>query len=155
MKLKICLQEEMETLLIPLYSRAVMSKKGLFKDEDAESAVARIDYGFSRLAVKEKTQIMLAIRSKRIDDFTRQYLADHPGGVVLYLGCGLDSRAKRLGFPAKLWYDIDFPEIISIKQQLHQETKSYRYIASSVTDWTWMDKAEFSNGAVLVIAEGS
>jgi O-methyltransferase involved in polyketide biosynthesis len=152
--LKIALKEEMETLLIPLYGRAEMSKKGLFKDTDAEDAVAQIDYNFSNLEIKEKTQIMLSIRGKLIDDSTKDFLKGHPDSTVLYLGCGLDFRAKRLGFPAELWYDVDFPEVINIKQQLYAPTKGYRYLASSVTNWEWMDNVQYNNKPVLVIAEG-
>ena len=152
--MRISLKEEMETLLIPLYSRAKMSKKGMFKDDDAELAIMQIDYDFSKLRVQEKTQIMLSIRGSLIDDFTKEYLREHPGSTVIYLGCGLDSRARRLGFPAKLWYDLDFPQVINIKQQLYEETKSYKYIPSSVTDWEWMDNVEYNNCPVLIIAEG-
>jgi O-methyltransferase involved in polyketide biosynthesis len=144
----------METLLIPLYGRAKMSQRGMFKDEDAELAITQIDYDFSKLQIKEKTQIMLSIRGGLIDDYTKQYLSDHPDSTVIYLGCGLDSRAKRMGFTAKLWYDIDFPQVIDIKRQLYVETKNYRYIPSSVTDWTWMSSVESNNRPVLIIAEG-
>ena len=152
--MQIALKEEMETLLIPLYGRAQMSKKGLFKDPDAEEAISRINYDFSKLKIQEKTQIMLSIRSALIDDFALQFLTSHSDSTVVYLGCGLDSRAKRLGYPAKRWYDVDFPEVIAIKRQLYSETERYRLLASSVTDWDWMDKVEFSSLPVLVIAEG-
>lgn len=152
--MKISLKEEMETLLITLYGRAKMSKKGMFKDVDAELAIAQIDYDFSKLRVQEKTQIMLSIRGALIDDFTKEYLREHPDSTVIYLGCGLDSRARRLGFPAKLWYDLDFPQVINIKQKLYEETRNYKYIPSSVTDWEWMDSVECNNSPVLIIAEG-
>jgi O-methyltransferase involved in polyketide biosynthesis len=152
--LRITLKNEMETLLIPLYGRAKMSKKGMFPDNDAESTIAQIDYDFSKLRIPEKTQIMLSIRGSLIDDFTKEFLAEHPDSTVIYLGCGLDSRAKRLNFPAKLWYDLDFPQVIDIKRQLYDETKNYRYISSSVTDWEWMDNVECDGSPVLIIAEG-
>ncbi len=152
--MQIALKKEMETLLIPLYGRAMMSEKGLFKDPDAEVAISQIDYDFSKLQIKEKTQIMLSIRGALIDDYTKQYLADHPDSTVIYLGCGLDSRAKRLGYPSKLWYDIDFPEVIDIKKQLYPQTEHYKYVSSSVTDWAWLDNIETSNQPVLAIAEG-
>jgi O-methyltransferase involved in polyketide biosynthesis len=151
---KISLKEEMQTLLIPLYGRAQMSKKGLFKDEDAENALAQLDYDFSTLHIKEKTQVMLSIRSQLIDNFTKQYLAEHPDCTVIYLGCGLDSRAKRLGFPAKHWYDIDYLQVIEIRRQLYVEKENYTYIPSSVTKWEWMDKIESNTNSTLVIAEG-
>ncbi|MGE4485547.1 MAG: class I SAM-dependent methyltransferase, partial [Oscillospiraceae bacterium] len=69
-------------------------------------------------------------------------------------GCGLDARAKRIGFPAKIWYDLDFSQVIDIKKQLYSETDNYRFVSSSVTDWEWMDGIAFHRRPVLVIAEG-
>lgn len=152
--MRISLTEEMETLLIPLYGRAQMSKTGLFYDEDAEHAVAQINYDFSRLHIQQKTQVMLSIRGMLIDDATKMFLREHPDSTVLYLGCGLDARAKRLGFPADLWYDLDFPQVIELKKQLFEETEHYKYIPSSVTDWDWMDQVADHGRPVLVIAEG-
>ncbi|WP_313162884.1 class I SAM-dependent methyltransferase [Sedimentibacter sp.] len=152
--MKISLKEEMETLLIPLYGRAQMSRKGIFKDPDAEHAISQVDYDFSKLHVQDKTQMMLSIRASQIDEYTTEYLKNHPDSTVIYLGCGLDARAKRLNFPSKLWYDLDFPQVIEIKKQLYEETTNYRYIMSSVKDWDWMDKIELNNKTVLVIAEG-
>lgn len=151
--MKIALSGAMETLLIPLYGRAQMSRRGLFPDTDAEQAVARIDYDFSRLKIRDKTQLMLSLRSALLDDFTTAYLREHREAAVLYLGCGLDPRARRLHEPAVRWYDLDFPEVIAIKRQLFDETPRYSMLASSVTEWGWLD-AVAGGGDVLVIAEG-
>ncbi len=144
----------METLLIPLYGRARMSKLGYFHDEFAERAVESIDYDFTRLQIQEKTQIMLSVRGALIDAFTVDFLRAHPDSTILYLGCGLDAREKRLNSPARLWYDLDFPEVIAIKRQLYPETERYRLIGSSVTDWGWMEQVERNGKPLLVIAEG-
>ena len=152
--MKISLTGQMETSLIPLYGRAQMSRKGLFHDSDAEYAVTRIDYDFSKLRIQEKTQIMLSIRGAQMDVFSEDYLREHPAATVVYLGCGLDARARRIDVPAKLWYDLDFPEVIDVKRKLFEESAGYKYIPSSVTDWDWLDKVECLGGPVLVIAEG-
>lgn len=152
--MKISLKKEMETLLIPLYGRAMMSKKGFFIDKDAEDAIAKLDYDFSRLKILEKTQIMLSLRGALIDNYTKDFLKSNPGSTVIYLGCGLDARAKRLSFPSQLWYDLDYPEVIEIKKKLYKETAFYRYIPSSVTDYSWMKSVEAKGEPVLVIAEG-
>jgi O-methyltransferase involved in polyketide biosynthesis len=151
--MKIVLSGAMETLLIPLYGRAQMSRRGLSPDADAEQAVARIDYDFSRLKIHTKTQMMLSVRSALIDNYTTAYLQEHRDARVLYLGCGLDPRAKRLRYPAVRWYDLDFPEVIAIKRQLFDETPCYIMIASSVTESGWLDAVD-GGGDVLVIAEG-
>ncbi|NLI54727.1 MAG: class I SAM-dependent methyltransferase [Clostridiales bacterium] len=148
------LKEEMETLLIPLYGRARMSQMGYFHDTDAEEAVRSIRYDFSKLRIQEKTQVMLSVRGAQIDAFTVDFLRAHPDSTAVYLGCGLDARAKRLNMPARLWYDLDFPEVIDIKRRLYPETERYRLIGSSVTRWEWMDQVERNGRPLLVIAEG-
>ncbi len=152
--MKIRLKNEMETLLIPLYGRAQMSKRGLFSDKQAEEAVWQIDYDFSRLRIQEKTQVMLSVRGAMIDAFTADYLVKYPDRTVVYLGCGLDARFHRMGHPAKLWYDLDFPEVIEIKKQLYPETERYKTIPSSATNWSWLEQVETNGKPVLVIAEG-
>ncbi len=152
--MKVRLKDEMETLLIPLYGRAQMSKRGLFGDKQAEEAVRQIDYDFSRLRIQEKTQVMLSVRGAMIDAFSADYLAKHPDSTVVYLGCGLDAKFQRMDKPAKLWYDLDFPEVIEIKKQLYPETEQYKTIPSSATNWNWLDRIETNGKPVLVIAEG-
>lgn len=152
--MEIQLKEEMETLLIPLYGRAQMSKEGYFQDAYAENAVRSIRYDFSRLKIQEKTQIMLSVRGALIDARCIEFLRDHPDSAVVYLGCGLDARVKRLGVPTRLWYDLDFPEVIDIKRQLYPETEQYRLIGSSVTRWAWMESIEQNGKPLLVVAEG-
>ena len=60
----------------------------------------------------------------------------------------------RLGLPVGSWWDVDFPEVIRLKRQLHPETEEYRYVASSVTDLGWLDSVDETGNEVLVIAEG-
>lgn len=148
------LEKEMETLLITLYSKAIMSETGqIIRDRMAEDAVGRIEYDFKRLDVNKKTQVFMALRSAIIDDFAKGYLRDHPNATVLHLGCGLDFRYDRLGKPDCGWYDLDYPEVIALKRQFCEETAQYRLIASSVNDLAWLDGVPEKN-EVLIIAEG-
>ena len=154
--MKIHLHNEMETLLIPLYGKASMSREGLFADPFAEAAIDRIDYDFGRLRIQRKTQVMLALRAALIDDFARGFIAEHPGCPVLHLGCGLDARYGRLtrqGIAPGKWYDVDYPQVIAIKRQLYGETEDYRYLGASVTETGWLEEVAAA-GPVLVVAEG-
>jgi len=152
--MNIQLKNEMETLIIPLYGKAMMSKMGIFKDPFAEAAIGKFDYNYSRLKIRNKTQVMLAMRAMIIDDFSKGYIREKPGCLVLHLGCGLDARYMRLGLHVGMWYDLDFPVVIDLKKQLYGETDSYKYIASSVTDLRWLDGIGAVQNEVLVIAEG-
>nr|WP_312576932.1 class I SAM-dependent methyltransferase [Sedimentibacter sp.] len=152
--MKIQFKNEMETLIIPLYGKAKMSEMGVFKDPYAEEAIGKLDYDYSRLKIQNKTQVMLALRAAIIDDFSRDFIQKNPKCLVLHLGCGLDARFMRLKLPVGMWFDLDFPEVISIKKELYHETDNYQYIASSVTDLMWLDIVQEVENEVLVIAEG-
>jgi len=151
---KIALQELKETLLIPLYARARMSRAGLIRDDFAERTVRELEYPFEKLKIRKKTEVMLALRALAFDRLTQEFLQQNPGSTVVYLGCGLDSRAARLGYPAEKWYDLDFPEVVDIKRRLIAPTEKYRMLGCSATDGRWLAEVETDGRPVLVLAEG-
>lgn len=155
-KEKVRLVEAQETLLIPLYSKAVAGKRPnpIFTDQKAEEILDRIEYDFSRLKIPEKTVIMLCIRAKKLDDYAQQFLAMHHKAVVLHMGCGLDSRFCRVDNGEVDWYDLDMPDVISLRRKFYEESDRYHLIPSSVTNLSWFNQIQAQGRPVLVIAEG-
>jgi O-methyltransferase involved in polyketide biosynthesis len=156
---KIRLTQESETLFIPLYGKAQMSKEGvLILDKKAEEIVSSVDYDFSRSKTPRGVHIYMAIRAYIMDNYTNRFLRDNPNAVVLHLGCGLDSRIERItekmGKRPRLWYDLDFPGVIAVRRQFYSQNENYRMIGSSVTDLEWLDIVESGSYPVLIIAEG-
>ena len=151
----ITLTEERETLLIPLYGKALESRRDnpILDDQMAENIDARIDYDFGRLRVSRMASITLALRAKKLDTCTREYLAQHEYPLVLHLGCGLDSRVVRVADPRALWYDLDYPDVIDLRRLFYQETAIYHLLASSVSDFRWLD-AVAATGPAMIVAEG-
>jgi O-methyltransferase involved in polyketide biosynthesis len=152
-KTKITLTPEQETLLIPLYAKAQPGNP-LFFDAKAQDILSQVDYDFSRLRVPYKTVVLICQRAKKLDATTRTFLAEHPGGVVLHLGCGLDSRFQRVDDGQVEWYDLDMPPVIELRRQFYAEEERYHPIASSVTDLEWVDTVEAGSRPVLAVAEG-
>jgi O-methyltransferase involved in polyketide biosynthesis len=155
-KEKVLLTEAQETLLIPLYSKATESRQpdSIFHDEKAQHILDRVDYDFARLNTPRKTSLTLCIRANKLDAYTRAFLAAHPQGVIVHLGCGLDSRCLRVDHPGAEWYDLDMPDVIELRRKFYPESATYHLIASSVTDLRWTEQAPAHGRAVLVIAEG-
>lgn len=149
------LREEQETLLIPLWGKAVEGRRGdpILVDPKAAEVLSRIDYDFSRLAVPRKTSVMMALRAKKLDDLLGAFLAEHPGGLVLHLGCGLDSRCERVPHPAARWVDLDLPDVIALRRELFEASGRDRMIAASVTEEGWPPTVE-PGGPAMAIAEG-
>lgn len=152
-KVKLKLTPEQETLLITLYAKSQPNNPLLF-DPTAQDILNRVDYDFSRLKVPYKTVILVCQRAKKLDTITRDFLNKNLGGVVLQLGCGLDSRFLRLDNSQVNWYDLDMTPVVDLRRQFFTETERYHMIASSVTDLSWVDTVETDGKPVLVLAEG-
>ena len=152
-KAKVTLTPEQETLLITLYAKAQPDNPVLF-DPKAQEILDQVDYDFSRLRVPYKTIVLICQRAKKLDEVTRDFLDQHPGGVVLQLGCGLDSRFQRVEDGRVVWYDLDMPPVIQLRRRFFTEGQRYHMIAASVTDLQWVDTIRADGRPVLVVAEG-
>jgi O-methyltransferase involved in polyketide biosynthesis len=155
-KENIGLSREKETLLVPLYCRYLESKKEtpIIRDEKAVEMVERIEYDFSRLAIPKQTYVTVCLRAKQFDNYVREYLAAAPGGTVIQLGCGLDSRCLRADNGKAAWYDLDFPEVIDLRKRFFKETARYHLIPSSVTNLSWLKTIKLKGQPALILAEG-
>ena len=107
---RVKLTPEQETLLITLYAKAQPGNP-LFFDPMALDILNQVEYDFSSLHVPYKTVVLVCQRAKKVDAVTRAFLAECPGGVVLQLGCGLDSRFWRVDDGLVNWYDLDMPPV--------------------------------------------
>ncbi|WP_082559876.1 MULTISPECIES: class I SAM-dependent methyltransferase [unclassified Lysobacter] len=151
------LQGSQLTLLITLYAKALDNRtaKPLLRDELADEVVRRIDYDFSRFQLNAGQISGLALRAKVLDDWAREWLAQHPDTIVLHLGCGLDTRVFRINPRSDLdWIDIDYPDVIQLRRELLPERYgSYRMLAMDVSDPDWL--APIAGGRpALIISEG-
>jgi O-methyltransferase involved in polyketide biosynthesis len=98
--------------------------------------------------------VHIAIRAKKYDEYARDFLRRFPDGVVVNIGCGLDSRFIRIDNGRVVLYDLDLPEIIAIKKAFFLETERYHMVASSVLDFGWMATVLRHKGPFLFMAEG-
>jgi O-methyltransferase involved in polyketide biosynthesis len=153
---KVRLPREKKTYLATLYGKALdaAAENPILGDQLAASAVARIDYDFKALKLPKGAEITLPLRARHFDQWTRAFLAANPEATVLHLGCGLDTRVDRIDPGPKVrWFDVDFPAVIALREQLYPERDGYRRIGSSVTDLAWLDAIP-KDTPVLVVAEG-
>lgn len=151
---KVTLTEEQETLLITLYSRTKLSPEGILEDPKADWLLEQLDYDFEGLKVPTGTYLTVCLRAKRLDQFVMEYMRENPAGVVLHLGCGLDTRFDRVDNGQVRWYDLDLPDAIALRRKFFEETERYKMIASSVTDDGWLEVVEENSGPVMIVAEG-
>jgi len=160
-----------ETLLIPLYSRALESQtehpilidakaveitkelNKIFEKSDS-SLHQTLSKGKVRRKLGKKLNVSLALRTRKFDRYCTSFLKKNPDGIIVELGCGLSTRFPRMDNGTLTWYDLDFPEVIDIRRQFFKESDRYHFIASSILDFKWMEKIQHKNKNILFIAEG-
>lgn len=134
-----------ETLLLPLYIRALESQRpdALIKDDKAVALIEQMHPDSSWMAkmrVDEEDKVGLVLRNREFDRYVRDFLTRNPEAVVVHIGCGLDSRFERVDNGKVEWYDLDLPEVIELRRKyIGGEGARYHLLACSVLDSAWLD----------------
>ncbi|MBN2146157.1 MAG: class I SAM-dependent methyltransferase [Anaerolineales bacterium] len=157
------------TALLTLYGRALesSSQDPILVDEQAERIVRQIDDQIAgtqdhllRMLYNRKIDprliVHIALRAQKYDQYARNFLSRYPDGVIVSLGCGMDTRFQRIDDGRMHFFDLDLPAMIRFKRGFLQETDRYQMIAASVLETGWMDQvaAARKGSPVLFIAEG-
>ncbi|NCJ08709.1 class I SAM-dependent methyltransferase [Synechococcales cyanobacterium C] len=146
-----------ETLMITLYARYLETQcsDSFFQDPKAVEIVDRTDYNFNKYAKGWASQLGVVIRVQEYDRIAQQFLENHPNAVVVNLGCGLCTRFTRLDNGSVRWYEVDFPEVIEFRRKFFQESDRYRFIPTSILDFSWIDQIQRSaDQPLLILMEG-
>lgn len=145
-----------ETLLIPLWARAVETRRpdAIIRDPIALEIFENLDYDFSKFEGAWMTQTGIAVRTKLLDDATAAFIGAHPRALVINLGAGLSTRFSRLDNGDIRWVEVDLPEVVELRRVFFRETKRYGCIAGSVTEPATFEPVTRDRKPVLILAEG-
>ncbi len=159
--LNINLPSVAETALATLWSRGLesMSRTPILDDAKAVKIMERLRpclkqgselaRSLARDEVEPSMQTYVALRSRRMDGYARDHLNRHPNGMVVNLGCGLDTRRWRLDSENVL--DLDLPEMIGLRRQLLGDQS----VGADVLEHSWLETVRhLANGPILFLAEG-
>ena len=149
-----------ETLVIPLYARHVLAQRWpeLYDGVDTGSIVGRVDYDFSdqaRLmdsAFGKFGALEVAQREFDLCEEARSYLAVHPNAAVVNLGAGLLNVFSRVDNGSARGYNLDFPDVIAVRDQLLPAATREQNIPCDLNDFAWFDQIDATDGAVFVAA---
>ena len=131
-----------QTLLLPLFGRATLSKESYSPLHDAKAVqlVESLNYDFDALAaIAGHISMFWMARAYHFDQAIKNFLQHHPKGVVVSLGAGLETAFHRVDNGQLTWVDLDLPEVIALRQKLLPPSQREHEIAKSVLDFSWMD----------------
>lgn len=162
-KIRIEKNSVQETLVLPLFGKAwaVRNYPDIFKDQDVQQIMDRVDYDFSALekaAGGNKGKIAslaAATRQAALVWEIRDYLKDHPKALVVNLGCGLDTAGHQADNGTCRFANVDFPNVIELREQLIPSTEREKNIAADLNDFSWFEQIGFRpEEGVVFIASG-
>ena len=141
-----------KTLYIPLYGKAYVSKKGVILDDKrAEEIWSKEGFELKGKSKSKWLAYYMGIRSKVFDVWLRQKMDEMENAIIIHIGCGMDSRAERVGTKGHLWYDVDFPEVIRERKRYYEETKEYHMVASDARKQEWISALPDDRPAIVVM----
>jgi O-methyltransferase involved in polyketide biosynthesis len=155
-KIKVELGDIQRTLFMPVWARAVETKKKnpVLVDMTALEIIETVDFDFSLMTdnLPEISQIAWIARCKRLDMIVTRFITDHPEGTVINIGCGLDTSYERISGKSVHWYDLDLPDVIELKKKFQKETDNRKYISSSFLDTKWFDNIVIYDRVLFISA---
>ena len=157
MKHKIEKNTVQETLIIPLFARKVCSElyPDFYRDETAVRLIDQIDYDFSeaektpRSLMQRFGSLEVAMRQNDLAFEVRDYLKSHPNAAVVNLGCGLDCTGRSCDNGSCKIYNLDFPNVITVRNELLPAGDWEQNIPCDLNDTAWFSEVDTSGGAVF------
>ena len=157
MKYKIEKNTVQETLVIPLYSRKLCTElyPNLFQDETAVRLINQLDYDFSEAEKNSHSltqrfgSLEVAMRQYDLAFEVRDYLKSHPNAAVVNLGCGLDSTGRSCDNGSCKIYNLDFPDVIAMRNELLPAGDREQNIPCDLNDTAWFSQIDATGGAIF------
>ena len=149
-----------DTLFITVYMRALDARKKhpVLGDRKSVELMNRIDYPFEKYSgIKTMSRLGTCVRLKYIDEQLEEFIATHEKVIVVNIGCGLDDRYNRIKNASKaIFYELDIPECIKLREQLIQTHSNQFLISGSAFESGWLEKLrkKYPDGNFIFIAEG-
>lgn len=157
-----------ETGMLTFYCHVIESQipNPILRDEKAveisrqlnplfANSSSRLLRSLAKGKVKKELVVHINLRARRYDEYVKSFLLENPDGILVNIGCGMDSRFQRIDNGTLTCFDLDLPEVIEFKRQFYRESERYHLIAASVFEDAWMDQvAKIGRRPVLFMAEG-
>lgn len=149
-----------DTLFITVYMRALdaQQKNPVLGDSKSLELMNMVDYPFEKYSgIKTMSRLGTCVRLKYIDNELEKFISTHKNTIVVNIGCGLDDRYNRIKNASEaVFYELDIPESIQLRQQLIPVRKNQSLISGSAFEIDWLDKLKekHSDNHFIFIAEG-
>ena len=147
-----------DTLFVPMLGRIYASEKfpHILNDRKALELKPKLPKKLEKDTQGQYTLMASAVRSTNMDRYIKDFMEREPEGVVVQLGCGLETTFYRNDNGHTVWYEVDLPDVVNYRRQLLGESERDRYIAADAFGKEWIEevRANHPTAPILVTASG-
>ncbi len=150
-----------DTLFVPMVWRIYASEncRKVLYDEKALTLKNRLPKGLVSQSLNRQSEynmIASASRSANMDRFIKAFIRRKPDGVIIQLGCGLETTFFRDDNGKTKWYSIDLPNVVEYRKYLLPESERETCIAGDAFSEEWIKQVrnEVGDAPLLVTASG-
>ncbi len=141
-----------KTLYIPLYGKALVSSKNIIiLDKKAEEIWEKEGFELKGKSKSKWLAYYMAMRAAIYDEWLEKEIDSNPNAIVMHIGCGMDSRIERVSKQSKMWYDIDFPDVVEERRKYYTETDTYHMLAMDMRTDEWKKHIEAGQDGIIVL----
>lgn len=160
-KIQIELGSVQETLMLPLWGRAMEAKKHnpMIADTMALDILNKLDYDFTKLEknLNEMSQICWVVRALHVDRIVHSFLDRYPSGMIVNIGCGLDTTYERIACRNTgknfTFLDLDLPDVVALRTHFFKDDARRKTLSVSFLDKSWMENLK-RDTPVLIVGAG-
>lgn len=147
------IQDIPETMLWTLHNRAAEAVRddSIIDDPKCLEIYQAIDYDYEKSFGRADGSH--GVRSWLFDNKIREFLRQHPDGVIVNLGEGLETQRYRIPTTDSLWLSIDLPEGIATREKFITPDENHKHIAKSALDTDWFNEVP-AGKPVFITAQG-
>ena len=148
-----------DTLFVPMLGRIYASEHypQILYDKKALELKKKLPSDLIKQNMQSQyTLLASASRSANMDRIIRTFLERRPDGVIVQLGCGLETTYHRCDNGKTHWYAMDLPHVIEYRRGLLPEPERELYISGDAFAKDWIKKVrnDVLDAPILVTAGG-
>ena len=148
-----------DTLFVPMLGRIYASEHfpNILNDRKALELKPRLPKNLKGQDTQTQYTLMAsAVRSTNMDRYIRDFMKRNPDGVIVQLGCGLETTFFRCDNGKNHWFEVDLPAVVDYRRQLLGECERDTCIAADAFGEEWIRRVReaYPTQPILVTASG-
>lgn len=137
-----------------IWCRAMLAERypRLYEDNESIRLAERIGIEHKKMnagyTFYDRTVIMERILA--VDERVRNFIRRFANGIVVNVGCELDTMFSRVDNGRISWYNVDLPERIEVRRRYMDVSDREANIDIGASDYEWLDEIDKPQGTAIL-----